>query len=194
MKKEAVVKVVACKHASSTSSIQQSADIGRQFAIVKFTSKTTTAVNLPNGFGLKGFIEDIFDDYKSRGILHLKLPARKAILDHIVSCSEIFGKAMSPKTTRKGFVENGMIDENTETYPDIVKMLQTCKGEISQQAEDIIFDNFSALYQMMKYEGHIKEEMYNYLGLPKDTNYEKEVVEKPDQIRQEMRHRAKILR
>ena len=46
----------------------------------------------------------------------------------------------------------------------------------------------------MKDEGHIKEAMYNYLSLPKDTNYEKEVAEKPDQIRQEMRHRAKILR
>ena len=194
MKLEEALKIIACKHASSSSATQQSADIGRQFCIVKYTSKTTTAVNLPNGFGLKDFISDIFDEYKSKGILHFKLPARKAILDHIVSCSEIFGKAMSPKTTRKGFIENGMIDEYTETYPDIVRMLQTCKGEVSQVVEDIIFNNFSELYRMMKKEGHIKEEMYNRLGLPKDTNYDKEIIEKPDQIRQEMRHRAKILR
>ena len=47
---------------------------------------------------------------------------------------------------------------------------------------------------MMKDEGDIKEEMYNYLGLPKDTNYDKEIVEKLDQIQQGMRHRTKILR
>ena len=76
----------------------------------------------------------------------------------------------------------------------ILLATQTCKGEISQQAEDIIFDNFSVLYQMMKNQGHIKEEMYNFLGIPKDTNYDKEMVEKPDRIQQEMRHQAKILR
>ena len=101
MKKEEELKVLACKHASSTSSITQSADIGRQFAIVKSQSKTTTAVNLPTGFGLKGDMEGIFDDYKARGFLSLKLIARKAIIDHIVSCSEIFGKAMSPRTKKR---------------------------------------------------------------------------------------------
>ena len=194
LKIEEAVKVVACKHASSTSSITQSADIGRQFAIIKSSTKTTTSVNLPNGFGLKGLIEDIFDDHKSRGLLLLKLPAQKAIVDHIVSCSEIFGKAMCPKTTKKGFIENGMIDEATHTYPDIKKMLQTCKGNVTQEAEDIIFDNFSQLYQLMKKEGHIKEEIYDRLRLAKDMNYAKETVEKPDGISQEMRHRAKILK
>ena len=107
------------KHASSTSAISQSADIGRQFVIVKDGTKTVTAINLPNGYGMKGFIEDMFVEYKSKGILSIKLQARKAIIDHIVSCPEIFGKAMAPKTTRKGFIVNGMIDEATETYPDI---------------------------------------------------------------------------
>ena len=92
MKKEEDIKVLACKHASSTSSITQSADIGRQFAIVKSQSKTTTAVNLPNGFGLKGDTEEIFDDYRARGFLTLKLVARKAIIDHIVSCSDFLEK------------------------------------------------------------------------------------------------------
>ena len=91
MRKEEEIKLLACKHASSTSGITQPADAGRQFAIVKCISKTTTAVDLPSGFGLKGEIEEIFDEYKAKGILVLKLPARKAILDHIVSCSEFFG-------------------------------------------------------------------------------------------------------
>ena len=47
-------------------------------------------MNLPHGYGLKGHIEDIFDTYKARGILKLKLPTRKFITDHIVSYLEIF--------------------------------------------------------------------------------------------------------
>ena len=95
------IKVLACKHASSTSSIVQSADIGRQFAIIKTGTKTTTSVNLPHGFGMKGLLEELFDTYKASGILTLKLPARKAITDHTISCPEIFSKAMCPKTTKK---------------------------------------------------------------------------------------------
>ena len=93
--------MLACEHASSTSTIVQSADIGRQFAIVKTLSKSITAVDLPRGFGMKGFLEDMFDIKKARGELVLKLPARKAIIDRIVSCPEIFGKAMLPKKRQK---------------------------------------------------------------------------------------------
>ena len=51
---ETSLKVIACKHASSTSSITQMADISRQFTIMKSANKLTMAVNLPSGFGLKG--------------------------------------------------------------------------------------------------------------------------------------------
>ena len=54
---------------------------------------TTSAIKLPHGFGLKGTLEYMFDKYKARGELFLKVPARKAIIDHIVSCPEIFGKS-----------------------------------------------------------------------------------------------------
>ena len=135
MKTEEGLKLLAAKHASSTSAIQQAADIWRQFAIVKAETKTDTAIHLPNGFGLKGLFEDELDRLKASGILILKLPARKAILDHVISCPNIFGKAMHPKTTRKGFVENGMINNKAYTYPDIYKLFQTCKQEISKKQE-----------------------------------------------------------
>ena len=51
---------------------------------------------------MKGNIECTFDEYKARGILSLKLPARKAIADHMLSCHEIFGKAMTPKNNKEG--------------------------------------------------------------------------------------------
>ena len=194
MTKEDSMKVLACKHASSTSSIVQSADIGRQFEVVKVGTKNTTAVNLPHGYGIKGNIEYMFEEYKARGILSLKLPARKAITDHILACPEIFGKAMAPKTTKKGCIVNGMIDELTETYPDIYKMLNTCKQEVKKEQVDLFFTHFSELYSVMKQDGHITEDVYDRIGFMKDTNYSGTIVPKPDQISNEMRHRAKILR
>ena len=54
MKIDANLKVMAFKHASSTSYIQKMADIGRQFSVMKSESKKVTAINIPSGYGLKG--------------------------------------------------------------------------------------------------------------------------------------------
>ena len=101
---------------------------------MKATNKTITSTKLPHGVGLKDYLEDNFDNLKARGILTLKIPARKAIIDHIDSCLEIFGKSTSPKTTKKGFIENVMIDEQIYTYPGTVKMLRTYTSYLKQEA------------------------------------------------------------
>lgn len=154
---------------------------------------TTTATNLTHGFGLKSYLQDTFDNIKAISIIILKLPARKAITNHIVSCPEIFAKVTCPKTTKRRFIENGMIDKKIHMYPYIVKLLQTCKSEIKQGAEDLIFTHFSELYTIMKIDGHIKEEVYDHLRFKSDSNYAGDTIDKTDGITQEMRHRAKIL-
>ena len=45
----------------------------------------------------------------------------------------------------------------------------------------------------MKNEGHIREDVYERMGFLSDTNYDGDEVDKPDNISQESRHRAKIL-
>ena len=107
---DANLKVMACKHVSSTSFIQQMADIGCQFAVMKPESKKVAAINIPSGYGLKGQLEYDIDCLYASGTLMLNLPAQKSMIDHIVSFPEIYGKAVQPKTTKKGYVENGIED------------------------------------------------------------------------------------
>ena len=103
----------------------------------------------------------------------LKPPAKKSIIDHVVSCPDIYTKSMHPKTTKKGYVQNGMLDENTHTYPDLFKMMRTCKlSNFKKEYEDLIVENFTELYITMKNNGHIPEEVYDRLGFIKDTNYD----------------------
>ena len=94
----------------------------------------------------------------------------------------------------KCYIENGMIDKNTHTYPDVIKMLQTCKlQEVKKEYEDLLFDNFSVLHKVMKNKDHIPKDIYVRLWFMPNTNYAEETVNKPDRISQEIRHRAKIL-
>ena len=74
---DASLKVMANKHASSTSTITQMADLGRNFAIMKSKNKTTTSNYLPSGYGLKGQVEYKLDRLQSSGILVLKTPIKK---------------------------------------------------------------------------------------------------------------------
>ena len=53
------------------------------------------AINSSTVFGLKGFIKEMSDTLKASGKLNIKLPARKAIIDHCVTCPEMYGKAMA---------------------------------------------------------------------------------------------------
>ena len=86
MENDTELKVVSCKHASSTSAIQQMADIRRQFAILKAACKTTTCINLLSGYGQKGKVEYNLDTLHASGQLVLKWPAKRARIDHICSC------------------------------------------------------------------------------------------------------------
>ena len=77
------------------------ADIGCQFAVMKSESKKVTAINIPSGYGLKGQLEYEINCLYASSTLMIKLPARKAIIDQIVSCPEIYGKAMQPKNNKE---------------------------------------------------------------------------------------------
>ena len=77
MKIDGSLKVMTNKHASSTSAVQQMADVGRQFAIMKAENKTTTSVNLPSGFVLNGQLEYDLDHLHAQGVLTFKPPEKK---------------------------------------------------------------------------------------------------------------------
>ena len=94
MKIDANLKLMACKHTSSTSCIQKMADIGCQFAVMKSEIKKVTAINISSGYRLKGQLEYEINCLYVIGNLMLKLPSRKAMIEHIVSCPEIYVKAM----------------------------------------------------------------------------------------------------
>ena len=88
-----------------------------------------------------------------------------------------------------------LADKNFNTFKLWTKENEdTYLTEIKKEVEDIIFDNFSLLYQTMKTKGRITEDVYEQLGFPKDRNYSGDTVDKADTISQETRHRAKILR
>ena len=190
---EEALKVISCKHAGSTTAVQQACDVCPAFKVIKTFCKNTTAQARPN-IGYKGLVVDIIRGLHTTGQLNLDLPIRKALIDHIVTAPDVFTTAMREKNLMKGFIENGMIDKNTLTYPDFKKLLQTCKlSDFKREYEDLIVNNFNELYELTNECGHIPEDVFNRLGFPKDTDYDGDTVERQAAISNEMQQRAKII-
>ena len=163
------------------------------FKVIKTFCKNTTAQARPN-IGYKGLVVDTIRGLHTTRQLNLDLPIRKALIDHIVTAPDVFTTAMREKNLMKGFIENGMIDKNTLTYPDFKKLLQTCKlSDFKREYEDLIVNNFNELYELTNECGHIPEDVFNRLGFPKDTDYDGDTVERQAAISNEMQQRAKII-
>ena len=58
-------------------------------------------------------------------------------------------RSLHIKNTKKGFVENDMNDAKTGYYPDLLKIIQTCKRSLSIEEEELIITTFPTLYKNM---------------------------------------------
>ena len=75
-----------------------------------------------------------------------------------------------------------MIDAKEKLYPDINKMIRTCKREIPKEQDDLFFEHFPELYEMMKRGRHITEEVHDRFGVEKDTHFRNNIIDKSDGI------------
>ena len=122
-------------------------------------NKTTTFKNLP-GVGLKFNFTEKLKELFDTGVLFLKTTAKKALIDHVVSAPDTMTRSMHVKNLFKGFQENGMRDSLTSHYPNLHKIIKTCKRELTKEEEDLIISTFPVLYKKMMDEGHIPEELF----------------------------------
>ena len=160
MKLDDSLKIMNCKHAGSCTATTQACDVGPQFKCLKSFNKTTTFKNLP-GVGLKFNFTEKLKELSVTGELFLKATTKKALIDHVVSAPDTLTRSMHVKNLLKGFQENGMCDLLTGHYPDLHKIIKTCKRVLTKEEEDLIISTFPVLYKKMMEEGHIPEELFD---------------------------------
>ena len=103
------------------------------------------------------------------------------------------GSAYTTDNVKKGFVYNGQIDPVHYSVPCYANLIHTFRGDVEDTClsnRKNIIENF---FQEMFMNGCICESTYNSNEIPKDVNSRNEIIEKPDKISLENRHRAKAL-
>lgn len=197
LKREKELKITICKHSAARTGVEQAADCGPNFKLLKRLVKILDDPHSdtnPIVYHLNQIFSKMENGYSNcNDIVRLKSHKKKALIATIPNLPVATGVAYTTENVKKGFIYNGQIDAVHNSVPCYSNLLHTFRGDLTNTClsdKESIIENFFA---EMFTNGCICESTYDLNDIPKDTNSTNEVVEKPDNISLENRHRAKIL-
>ena len=115
-------------------------------------------------------------------------------MDFISCLPSIVSKAApTSKTDVDGFVNIGMLDEQTKCYPDIYRIMKTVRRNLGDSEVELVEDNFKYLFEFQLDHGHISDDVYQTLGFPPDKDVEGNIYDRNAGISQESCQRAKCV-
>ena len=197
LKKEHKLKITICKHSAARTGVEQAADCGPNFKILKRLMKILDDPH-PESNPIVVYLNDIFSklaigENGNDDIVRLKSHKRKALIATIPNLPVATGDAFTTDNVKLGFIYNGQIDSTHNSVPCYDNLIHTFRGDVEETCLDDkknIIENF---FGEMLLNGCISEATYDLNNVPKDVNSINNVIEKPDTISLENRHRAKIL-
>jgi hypothetical protein len=160
-------KIISVKQNSARSAKEQPCDLSPCFRILKqLHNKTTESGNETNAFRRK--LVAAFDAHKH--IIKLKRSKRAALEDFLTCLPTTMMKAMTPGNIKKGFIENGMLDEATKTTPDLFRVLQTCGRNVLSTEYDLFVKTYPTLCSYIEELGYVPESVLDELGYDQDID------------------------
>ena len=185
-------KVIANKQHAARSGVEQPCDVSKVFMLLKAQLPKHTVRDIPaEQCPMKAKIGDAFDSELS----FMKLASNKkhALIDFISVLPDIAAKIITKKNIQQGFIEAGIIDDQYHRYPVFDTLLGTCRRDIKQVEYDHIVDSFPHFLHEANINGHITEDIYDKLNIPRDRNSNGNEILRDAGISQEHMQRSKIL-
>ncbi len=172
-------KICRNKHSAASTGRQQPADLSPVFKLIKAFQLNATAKD-DVACGLSQTIDEYFSTILRAGGLNLDGNPRKkkALIDFLLCLPEMMERSMLKKHIKRGFVEAGMIDEETGYVPVFEKLMGTCirwcsadkNVGIQRSAKNHCRDKFQDLMRIQMDNGQISyTDMANH-GIPADID------------------------
>lgn len=187
---EEELRITTNKHSRARTTVEQSCDGGTSFRDMKSLNKrTTTDKNDPNVQQL----EEFFKDLENKKILTLKANKKESIIDFICSLPDMLSKACTKQKVKAGFITTGQIDEETGYFPDLRKIMATCKHQRVHDPNvyELIKKNFSQMYEEQMLKGELTDEFLLKSNVPQDIDEKGNEVARPGRLSNEKTQRAK---
>ena len=129
-----------------------------------------------SSIGLKQEITKLFlGELKRKGLnLDGNPRKKKALIEFLLCLPEIFDSVLTKSNIQKGFVESGMIESETETFPVFDRLIGTCKRWVSstktigipKAEKEHCIAQFQSLMKIQLDEGQITYSDTKCAGIP----------------------------
>ena len=129
---------------------------------------------------------------KSEGKLILSTTKYNALVDFLSCYPTVISKAAPHDATSAGFVNNGQLDSRSYCYPDMTKILGTCKtAQFTMEMERRVKANFIELYKEQVKYGMLTDDVMEHYKFRTDRDFNGKEVRRVSQC--EAWQRAKCL-
>ena len=200
LEKEAKMKIVCNKHSAARTAVEQAADVGPMFKLIKQLiryMKNLRSCHSP----IYQRIVDALDELGSptlpenrKRIVRLESHKRKAIIATLSKLPSAMASAFSPSIVTSAFEDNGQIDRLEGVIPSIKDLIGTYRGTISK--DNYLYDSDSIVrkfYHEVFTTGRIQELSFDNEGVPIDVDSEGNKIDRNFSIVKENCQRAKVL-
>ena len=196
--KDEKLKIKTCKHSASRTAVEQAADCGPMFKLMK---RIVREMEIPHAAynNIYQYLEDKINSLSksspssNNDTLLLTAHKKKAILATIPKLPIATGQSFTIENVKKGFILNGQLDSDSKLVPSLTNIIHTYRGDITGtclEDHEKLFENF---YEEAFVNGMVNEILYDLSNIPVDKNHKGEPVLRNMNISLENRQRAKVL-
>ena len=193
------LKIITNKHSAARTAVEQAADIGPMFKMMKAVIKKMSPSNTETSAvycRLTKIIENLQDvsDPNNGRIVLLPLHKKQAIVVGLSKLPIAMSTACTTEIIQSAFRDNGQLDAENGVMPDITKLIGTYRGSIGDRhylkdREKLIKKYYAETYMT----GRIEESTYDKEGVDHDRDRFGAIISRDFGISRENCQRAKIL-
>ena len=193
MKTEKTLKIITCKHSASRTVVEQAADVGPMFKMMKQAVKKmppTTSASSPLFIRLTDILTKLEtrQSSDSNRIVVLPLHKKNAIIVGLSKLPSAMENAFSSSIIKSAFRDNGQLDDVNEVLPSMKNLLGTYCGVIGK--DHILNDGNKLIkkyYKEMFMSGAIAESTFDIDNIPQDRDSKGNIITRDFSVSSENR-------
>ena len=199
MKTEKELKIITNKHSAARTAVEQAADVGPMFKMMKAVIKKMSPSNSETSavyYRLTREIENLQDtsDVNNGRVVLLPLHKKQSIIVGLSKLPIAMSTACTTEIIQSAFRDNGQLDGDNGVIPNIKNLLGTYRGSIGddhylKQGEKIIKTFYKETYM----KGRIEESSFDNAKIDHDRDRVGNIITRDFGISKENCQRAKIL-
>ena len=141
--------IMACKQNPGRTGTEQPADLALVFCLMKQLQYTFSLSDVPSEkHPMKNIITKAFEKLRKEGRLCLKTNKSRALIDFISSLPEMTAKAITRNTILQDFLKPRYIDKLKLRYPDLNKIIGTCRQNPTEREYALCVEKFPTLLKI----------------------------------------------